>query len=308
MDAKYYYKLFGINVESEVFLPEGMTSDEPVDAYIRVANTPKSIVKAGIANEFFQASDDEFVLWVQGVAHYYVSKGNLIVVDPHGGTDDEIRLFLLSSAFAALIHQRGLLPIHASAVAKYGKAFVFAGRSGAGKSTTAANLLVKNFELLADDVCVIVPQKHAVPLLYPGYPQIKLWADALGKLGKNSHDFRKVRENVTKFALPMAGQFYNQAIEIQVIYILQSEPGNTLKIKELQGVEKFKALSANVFRQYLIQGTQQRKRNFERLHTLALQCTVKQIQRPADQLSIDQLILAIEQDIEVLYANKGFCR
>jgi hypothetical protein len=54
---------------------------------------------------------------------------------------------------ALLRHLRGETSLHASAVAKDGRALAFLGRSGAGKSTLAAWLcLARGFALVADDI------------------------------------------------------------------------------------------------------------------------------------------------------------
>ena len=55
-------------------------------------------------------------------------------------------------ADALLAHLRGETSLHASAVARDGRALAFLGRSGDGKSTLAAHLCQRGFALVADDV------------------------------------------------------------------------------------------------------------------------------------------------------------
>jgi hypothetical protein len=294
---KYRYKLFGISVESDIVLPEGLVTNDLAEAYIETGSTPLAILDASLNTDFFQASANEFLLWVDGIARYYVKNGQSITVEPAGGTDDEIRLFLLSSAFGALIHQRGMLPIHASAVTSGGKAYVFAGVSGAGKSTLAAGLLTHGFEFLADDVCVVTLQESGRILLSPGYPQMKLWDDALSKLGKSSQSLRKIREHITKFALPVQQQFYNQQTTIQTIYILKPGQVQSISTKTLRGVDKFRTLNANIFRQFLVQGSTQRQQHFQQLYTLVSKIRLVQIERPADKFMLEELIQIVIDDI-----------
>ena len=79
-----------------------------------------------------------------------------IVAEPRQGVpDSNVRLFLLGSAMGALLHQRGLLPLHTNAVEVGGRAFAFMGKSGAGKSTLAAWFHDRGFRIVADDVCVV---------------------------------------------------------------------------------------------------------------------------------------------------------
>ena len=69
--------------------------------------------------------------------------------------DANIRLYLLGSAMGVLLHQRGLLPLHANAVEIDGKAFAFMGASGSGKSTLAAWFHDHGYRIIADDVCAV---------------------------------------------------------------------------------------------------------------------------------------------------------
>src|SRR6185437_8241442 len=77
---------------------------------------------------------------------------------------------------AILWHQRGLLPLHASAISVNGKAVALAGPSGVGKSTLAA-ALVGNHAVLADDICIIDPSDR--PTMLPSTPRLRLWREAL---------------------------------------------------------------------------------------------------------------------------------
>lgn len=54
--------------------------------------------------------------------------------------------------------RRGALILHASAIAAGGQALVFAGKSGAGKSTIAAMLAAAGHPMLSDELLVIAPR------------------------------------------------------------------------------------------------------------------------------------------------------
>ena len=70
---------------------------------------------------------------------------------------DEVGLFLFGSPWAALALQRGLLPLHASAVSRAGAVHAFTGGSGAGKSTLAAALGGYGLPFFTDDVLLLDP-------------------------------------------------------------------------------------------------------------------------------------------------------
>ena len=119
------------------------------------------------------------LLVVDKTARYFVADGSRIVVQPEeGASSRNVRLFLLGSAFGLLLHQRGLLPLHANAVEIDGRAVAFAGGPGAGKSTLAAWFSDRGFALIADDVAVI-DFEGKTPIIQPGLPRLRLWERAI---------------------------------------------------------------------------------------------------------------------------------
>src|SRR5690606_97236 len=98
------------------------------------------------------------LLQVDGVARYLVSGGRRITIDRDPAVeDDDVRLFLLGSVFGAMLHQRGDLVLHGSAIEWEGAAVVFMGFSGVGKSTTASAFRQRGHAVLTDDLCVVRP-------------------------------------------------------------------------------------------------------------------------------------------------------
>lgn len=57
---------------------------------------------------------------------------------------------------------RGIYAIHAGAVERDGRAVLFSGRSGAGKTTLALSLLQRGFRLLSDDLAIVEPSTQRI--------------------------------------------------------------------------------------------------------------------------------------------------
>ena len=108
-------------------------------------------------------------------------------------------LFLIGTVFGILLHQRGEIVLHASAVRVNDKAVLFCGPSGAGKSTLAAALAQRGFPLVTDDLCAITLTAGAAPMVQPDGRHLKLWAQAIEKLDLAERRGAAVRNKLEKF-------------------------------------------------------------------------------------------------------------
>ena len=251
-DGGAQYDLFGLRIRSQVLLSDLMEATEPaaVDVEIMVGPVPEAPPGAeGVWG--LTRSGDGAVLTVDGVARYAVDGGTRIRMDPlPGASPRNLRLYLLGSAFGALLHQRGLLPIHANAIRIGDGAAAFMGRSGAGKSTLAGAFLDRGFTLLADDVCVATLDDPRRPMAQPGLPRLRLWRDAVEASGRDVSDFEIAFEGHEKFVVPTHAGQSREAVPLTRIYLLGELPdGETgQEIRRLTGVEALQALMANIYR------------------------------------------------------------
>ena len=81
---------------------------------------------------------------------------------------------------------RGVVPLHASAVAVANHAVALVGAPGAGKSTTAAAFAQRGFPVLSDDLAALTERENQF-FVQPGYPRVNLWPDSVSALF-GSHD------------------------------------------------------------------------------------------------------------------------
>ena len=71
---------------------------------------------------------------------------------------------------AALLQQRGVMTLHASAIETQAGAVLFAGPSGIGKSSLAAALVERGNTMLADDVTGVVLDAAGRPVALSAFP------------------------------------------------------------------------------------------------------------------------------------------
>jgi len=186
--SEFRYSLFGLQIDSGLPLPELFEGDRAKTADVRIdleALPALCGYEPGV-----HALNGGALLVIGGVARYFIAEGRRILVQPdEGASERNVRLFLLGSAFGLLIHQRGLLPLHANAIEIDGKAVAFMGESGAGKSTLAAWLHDRGHRVIADDVSVIGFDAENRPIVYPGLPRLRLWQNVLEASGRDPSNF-----------------------------------------------------------------------------------------------------------------------
>lgn len=235
------YGVFGLRLSSEIPLPElfPAAGDGEADVTIRF----------GKVEGEHAITPEAIRLVVPKVASYLVTGGREIVVDPvPGSSERNIRLFLLGSALGGILHQRGLLPLHANAIEVDGRAIAFMGHSGAGKSTMAAWFLDRGYRVLADDVCVVTMDEAGRPLAHRGIPRLRLWREAIEVSGRTVEDYELSFDDMDKYNVPTPRPEGLGPVPLDHVYLLRKAEGGAPGVRRLTGIEAVDALVANTYR------------------------------------------------------------
>jgi len=249
------YKAFGLYISSELFFPELAAASFSVpDVIIRRGCVPDELQQPLFCGARYQAAPNEFLLNVETVAKFYVRQGKEIIIESKPGIDeDSVRLFLLGSAMGALLHQRGFFVLHGNAIAINDTCTVVTGHSGAGKSTLAAAFYQQGYRILADDVCA-VSMETGVPMVIPGFPQLKIWKDVADKLQLSTEGLRRVRPQVEKYALPTRDSFKHDPLPLSTLCILGCHNGDAIELDAPSGLQKFGVLKEHTYRYHFLRG------------------------------------------------------
>lgn len=297
MKTLYTYTIFGLNIASEVECPEMRLFSGRPDVTIRYGLVPQYLGFSSYKGVCFEVLPGKFLLKAINVARYLVSNGNEIIVEPMPDAEEHyVRLFLLSSAMGALLLQRGTLSLHGNAVGLNNEAFIIAGAAGTGKSTLAAILISKGFELISDDIAVI-SYKNDMPFILPGVAQLKLWRDSLTKLDIHTEGLKRVRKELEKFFYLPETKFSNNEIFLKKIYILNSRNDDEISIYPISGSEKFKVLRNNTYRRSYVESMDMEKRYFELISRLASKTEISRLYRGKRGFKIEELANAVINDI-----------
>jgi len=294
------YHIFGLNITSVIHLP-ALPLRHPQrnaipDVIIEYGKTPATLINPQSKGVRFQAGPGEFLLHVVKVARYYVQDGRRVTIMPEAGAGgDEILLFLMGSVMGALLHQRNVLVLHASAIAVHGESVIFAGPSGIGKSTLAAGLNQRGYPFLADDVCAIATA-NGRPAVISGFPRLKLWADVLKKLQTDKDELKSVRwgKDLEKYFLPI-DCIQDTPVPIKSVFVLSTTNTDKMEIAVLQGAEKIGPLINNTYRLRFLEGLGGKKDHFEQCASVAASSAVYRTLRPDKGFLLKELMDMLEE-------------
>jgi hypothetical protein len=164
--------------------------------------------------------------------------------------------YLFGPVLGFVLHLRGLICLHASAVVVDGHAVAFLGFAGAGKSTTAATFARLGFPVLTDDL-VVLREHGGGYFVQPGYARICLAPDATKSLFGGADALPEIAPNWEKRGLALGDTvplFAPAACPLRAIYVLsgQATPSPSQQFKSLSPQESLLAVLPNVFVQYLL--------------------------------------------------------
>jgi len=281
----HLYRISGLSVGSEIVLP-GLIADMDRrgarDVTIRAGSVPLSLDGAAASGPNWQIEGRRFLLRIPGIARFLLSEGNEICFEPETGADDaDIPVFILGTAFGILLHQRGQIVLHASAVRVGGKAILFCGPSGAGKSTMAAALARRGLPLVTDDICAITAVT-GTPMVQPDGRQLKLWAEAIEQLELSTSRGQRVRGRLEKFYVEPAATF-SEPLPLGAIYALrEARPPHASGIERPNIVDAALVLQRNAYRPLLVAQMGQKPDYFHAATDIANAAGIFYLTRPLD--------------------------
>ncbi len=285
----FFYHAFGLVIESQIECPELLPAvgQFTSDVLVRFDIVPSRLDHGMVLGDWIEGSSGQILLKIAGVANYWIHDGQEIVVDAaKDASPEDVRIYLLGSAMGAILHQRGLLPFHGSTICVDGQAITFSGPSGIGKSTLAAALVGRGYQMLADDVSAISFTSQGVPMVNPGMPQLKLCDDSGQQLGRDSSHARPLGNHARKYGYPEHAAFITEARPSKTIYILGKHTENDFKEIPLKGVDKFHALRINTYRPSFVKAMGLELPHFNLLKKLAGHIDVCVLLRPAEGFRI----------------------
>ena len=213
-------------------------------------------------------------------ATFLVAGGDSIIIEPlPGGDPSVIRQILLGWALGGILHQRGMLPLHGSAVCQGDDCYVFCAASGVGKSTLTAAFLNRGFSFLDDNIAVAAFQDDK-PFIFPGTPELRLWEGAMPVCTFEHRVAGRIRPDMGKMSLIASRHFRHEKARLRKIFILKRTEAAALSVETVTGVAKFRLLLAHIFFLDYIKACGIGDRRFRLLQELADRVPLAEIRLP----------------------------
>jgi len=235
----YFYRAYGLVIRSELRLPELDPADPGVaDLIIRFAGTGREMPSGGAVFEF--GRDTQYMAWESVGAFLIRGTSEIHIERAHGVGDRLLALPLLGPVMAILLHLRGRLVLHASAVAIGNRSAIFLGDKRAGKSTTAAAMVAAGHRLLTDDVLAVDVPSSGTGAILPGFPQIKLSNDSAEAVTIGSVVEPQLHPAIDKRQHRLTDGFSQAPVPVTRIYVL--ERGTKADVTKLPVQQAFLSL------------------------------------------------------------------
>ena len=259
--SKWTFRISGLIVNSELKLPGVSPIPCPInqpDVSIRLRRVPERLDHASEQGPGWELDANHFLLRLAGIGAMLCTRGNTVDVDPAPGADPDAALpFVLGTCFGVLLLQRGGLVLHGSAVAdSQGRAYVFCGKSGMGKSTLAAALCQNGTRFVNDDICAVSLSEAGSPVIWPDGRQLKLLENSITHLNLAARRRGAVRPGVEKCYVepPQSEPAVSEGgacepLRLAAVYILDNEKlCRQIVLERLSPLESAQALHRQSYR------------------------------------------------------------
>ena len=291
------YAAYGLSVRSPIplpFLPLPVHRAGEPDVTVRIGATPAALPSPVVKQTFREIAPGAFLLSVDGVARYLVTNGRDVLVETCGGNDHDLGVFLAGSVFTALLQQRGVVTLHASAVETEAGAVLFTGRPEIGKSSLLGAFVRRGYAMLADDVTGVVLDAAGRAVVLPAFPSMKLWGDALQALAWHGQGQERARPEREKYIVPIE-RFRAAPLAARAVFSLEVHDRDGIEVRPVQADDIIRWPRKSIYRKRVMRGLGQRPAFLRTIAAMARRVPVVRVARPAHPFRLDEMADRIDE-------------
>ncbi len=313
------YSAYGLSLESDSPVPflvpcdyreppdvrihlHGTVSTAPIDATERAWYVSESLDATGQPSLtiYRSAGDGSFTLcFVDGVRFVVDARGSVVCARwPRTSSLEDVAIYLAGPVLGFLLRLRGVVSLHASAVAIGDRTVAFVGSAGSGKSTAAAAFATLGFPVLTEDIAVLVEYDGGYAIR-PGYPHVALWPDSASALVGAPDALPPFTPGWDKRCLDLTATdgFVRGLLPLSAIYLLSNRPGSGVPhIATPRRADAVMALLGNIYGNRLFH-QELRVKELDTVRSLAAAVPVREALRSADLGALTTFCEVIVEDL-----------
>lgn len=329
---RYYYGLFGLCLQTHCAIPGLLPGPVNASADIKVwlGPQPPRWVQEHLPHRrkiWYQSENrDEgksahLTIWLWDTAYFEFCYSDDIrfVLDKKGHciwgtwsgkqTFEDAVTYLIGPIIGFVLRLRGIVALHASAVVFDEYAVGFLGRSGAGKSTTAAAFANRGYPILADDVSALQGSENNNFVVQPAYPRLRLWSTAAVALFGSAEALPLLTTTWTKRYLDLTGSvhhFQHKPLPLTAIYLLNGRSADAKApfVEALSLQDSLISLVANTYANHFLD-TAMRAQELQRLSRIVQSIPVRRVTPHTDSARLSMLCDIILSDFQQLHSARA---
>lgn len=272
------------------------------EQYSPIYTSPRRLRDGRSAGYLYQMPGCEVLSFSQTV-DFYLWPDRIIAQSLIPEPTPLLEIHLLGTVLSYWLEQRGLVTLHASAVAAGSRAVAFVSTHGGGKSGLAASLLQAGHPLLSDDL-VPIEQLDGKLLARPGYPQMRMWPDEANHLLGGCEHLPRAHPDLSKRRVPIGpggfGTFHDAPLPLACLYLLERSPAGDapIEIREVSPRDALIELLRHSFTPLLVEAAGLQPARFDLLSRLVLQVPVKRLLYPSGFDHLPRVAEAVRRDLD----------
>jgi hypothetical protein len=284
---------YGLTIQSEIQLPEAPATTAAPQVIIRYGKVEKPRGDVG-AERIYAIDRKEFRVFWRGVGTFLIHSGCEVIIEPELDCEEAImRLYVLGPALGILLHQRGLLVLHASVVSIDGFVIGFLGEKGWGKSTMAAALNARGHALVTDDILTVTPCAYGSPMVQPGLPHFKLWPEAVvASFGGDPNNLVRIHSKVEKRIREADSGVGWEPAPLRCLYVL--DRGATVASIPMAHSTALMALVRHSYLSRFMRALDGARENFLQCSRVVQSVSIHRLQRPSDLNALSEVVRLVE--------------
>jgi len=317
------FRCYGLHLSANRMIPELVPAhaDTQAEVHLHFGGLPHGLIRAGAGwspegtgSKAGRFGRPEAIAWPRGNQSAFrlrYEDSTTFVIDPSASriwavwppalSFEDTVVYLLGPVLAFVLRLRGIICLHASAVAMNGQAVAFIGPSGAGKSTAAAAFARRGVAVLTDDLLALGEQGGGV-VVHPGYARLRLWPESVDMLYDRPATLPALTPNWDKRYLDLQRDrdaFERHSLPLGAIYLLdlRCEHPAAPFVQSLGASESFLNLLANV-RGEVHLNKQAHRRAFGVLGRLARRLPIRRVIGRTGRNALPSLCEAIAEDLQ----------